>query len=142
MSGSRYGNGRVDIGAPGQNIPYLSPSGSIEFGNGTSEAAIVSGIISVMRSCSPSSSAQEIKKILLDSADTYENLKEYITDGRVLNAGSAIKRVCTNLNKKDMEEVQLPNEFLNNKNIKLNVSTAGKYNRCVNIYNNNLLIDE
>ncbi|HHL9454819.1 S8 family peptidase [Escherichia coli] len=95
VSGSRYGNGWVDIGAPGQNIPYLTPDNTVKVGSGTSEAsAIVSGVLAAMVSCNPNATAQDLKKTLLDTADKYTSLEDEITDGRVLNANKAIKTFC------------------------------------------------
>lgn len=95
ISGSRYGSGWVDIGAPGQNIPYLTPDNTVKVGSGTSEAtAIVSGVLAAMTSCNPNATAQELKKTLLDTADTYPSLQDQITDGKVLNAEKAIKTFC------------------------------------------------
>ena len=95
-SGSRYGKDRVDIGAPGFNIPYLTPSNEMGVGNGTSEAtAIVSGVIAAMSACTPSTSPNRIKEILFKTADKYDHLNEFITEGRVLNAGKALEEICT-----------------------------------------------
>ncbi|EJZ7014689.1 S8/S53 family peptidase [Salmonella enterica] len=95
LTGSRYGSGWVDIGAPGVNIPVLAPDGTIRKGNGTSEsAAIVSGVLAAMASCNPQASAQELKSVLLDTADKFESLADKITEGRVLNAGKAITKFC------------------------------------------------
>lgn len=93
--GSRYGAGRVDIGAPGHNISFLTADREIKIGNGTSEAtAIVSSIVAIMRNCKPHASAKEIKDILLDTADRHDHLSTGITNGRVINAQKAIDRVC------------------------------------------------
>ncbi|EEQ3497003.1 S8/S53 family peptidase [Escherichia coli] len=95
ITGSRYGNGWVDIAAPGQNINYLKPDNTIGVGSGTSEAtAIVSGVLAAMSSCNPRATAQELKKTLLDTADQYSSLADKVTDGRVLNAGKAIESFC------------------------------------------------
>ncbi len=96
VSGSRFGDGRVDIGAPGFNVPFLAPSGKIMTANGTSEAAaIVSGVVAAMNACTPATSPRQIKEILLRTADRHEHLKTMITEGRVLNAGKALEAICT-----------------------------------------------
>jgi subtilisin family serine protease len=57
-TGSRYGKGRVDIGAPGYSIPFLTDDHEVKIANGTSEsAAIVSGVIAIMKSCISDASA-------------------------------------------------------------------------------------
>ncbi|WP_161597757.1 S8/S53 family peptidase [Fluviispira multicolorata] len=105
-TGSRFGKGRVDIGAPGYNIPYLTPSSELKVGNGTSEAtAIVSSIIAVMRSCSANNSAKYFKDLILETADQYEHLKDKITEGRVLNAGKAIEKACHRVRHRKMKEL-------------------------------------
>ncbi len=104
VSGSRFGQDRVDIGAPGFNIPFLTSSGRIARGNGTSEAtAIVSGVVAAMNACTPSTSARQIKEILLSTADRHEHLKTLITEGRVLNAGKALQAICTPVMPSDTE---------------------------------------
>ncbi|KAA0967682.1 S8 family serine peptidase [Pseudomonas sp. ANT_H12B] len=103
VSGSRFGRGWVDIAAPGQNIPYMTPDGAFASGAGTSEAAaIVSGVLAVMASCSPSSSAQALKSTLLETADRYPVLEDKVAQGRVLNAGKAIDMFCS---KAEIEKV-------------------------------------
>ncbi|MFS8929397.1 S8/S53 family peptidase [Escherichia coli] len=95
ITGSRYGDGWVDIAAPGQNINYLTPDNVIGVGSGTSEAtAIVSGVLAAMLSCNSRATAQELKKALLDTADEYSSLADKVTNGRVLNAENAIKSFC------------------------------------------------
>lgn len=94
-SGSRYGKGRVDLGAPGFNIPFLNPEQQIQYANGTSEAAaIVTGVVATIKNCRPHSTASEVKKILIEAADEYPHLYEEITNGKVLNAQKAINKAC------------------------------------------------
>ncbi len=108
-TGSRYGKGRVDIGAPGYSIPFLTDDHEVKIANGTSEsAAIVSGVIAIMKSCISDASASFIKSTLLETADSYEHLKEYITDGKILNAGKAIEKVCEN--EKEIIDVNINND--------------------------------
>ncbi|EHP9687465.1 subtilase AB5 cytotoxin subunit A, partial [Escherichia coli] len=85
VTGSRFGNGWVDIAAPGQNITFLRPDGKTGIGSGTSEAtAIVSGVLAAMVSCNPRATATELKRTLLESADKYPSLADKVTEGRVL----------------------------------------------------------
>ncbi|EEV6494979.1 subtilase AB5 cytotoxin subunit A [Escherichia coli] len=95
ITGSRFGNGWVDIAAPGQNITFLRPDGKTGIGSGTSEAtAIVSGVLAAMVSCNPRATATELKRTLLESADKYPSLADKVTEGRVLNAEKAISMFC------------------------------------------------
>ncbi|EFJ6583334.1 subtilase AB5 cytotoxin subunit A, partial [Escherichia coli] len=95
ITGSRFGNGWVDIAAPGQNITFLRPDGKTGTGSGTSEAtAIVSGVLAAMVSCNPRATATELKRTLLESADKYPSLADKVTEGRVLNAEKAISMFC------------------------------------------------
>ncbi|EFK2076569.1 subtilase AB5 cytotoxin subunit A, partial [Escherichia coli] len=83
VTGSRFGNGWVDIAAPGQNITFLRPDGKTGIGSGTSEAtAIVSGVLAAMVSCNPRATATELKRTLLESADKYPSLADKVTEGR------------------------------------------------------------
>ncbi|WGL60955.1 S8/S53 family peptidase [Pigmentibacter sp. JX0631] len=94
--GSRYSPKRVDIAALGHNVPYLDENGQISYANGTSmSAAIVSGVTAVIWNCRPHATAQEIKQILIETADVYDNLKNYVKEGRVLNSIKAIQNACT-----------------------------------------------
>lgn len=112
ISGSRYGSGWVDIGAPGQNIPYLTPDNTVKVGSGTSEAtAIVSGVLAAMTSCNPNATAQDLKKTLLDTADTYASLQDEITDGKVLNAEKAIKTFCIKSQVTNVNELRSKREL-------------------------------
>ncbi len=120
ISGSRYGKGRVDIGAPGFNIPFLNPEQQIQYGNGTSEAAaIVTGVVAIIKNCRPHSSASEIKNILIEAADEYPHLYEEITNGKVLNAQKAIDKACQENNQTETAqlftyEAMSTNELENN----------------------------
>ena len=93
--GSRYSPKRVDIAALGHNVPYLDENEQISFANGTSmSAAIVSGVTAVIWNCRPHATAQEIKQILIETADKYDSLKNYVKEGRVLNSNKAIQKAC------------------------------------------------
>lgn len=94
-TGSRYGSGRVDIGAPGQNIAVLTPDGEVKPSNGTSEAAaIVSGVAALLKSCNPGATMKAIKQAILVNADKVASLEDKITEGRVLNVARAYNNFC------------------------------------------------
>ena len=78
---SNYGQNNVDIFAPGHEIYSTAPDSKYEAASGTSMAApVVSGVASILRSYFPDLSANKIRKIILQSARTF--------DGKVIKPGS------------------------------------------------------
>ncbi|NEN23108.1 S8 family serine peptidase [Cryomorpha ignava] len=72
---SNYGKKSVDILAPGVDILSLVSGGGVDSYSGTSMAApVVSGIATVLRGAYPNLSANEIKEIILQSADIDKKL--------------------------------------------------------------------
>jgi len=81
--------------APGEDILVLNPDDQAGIGSGTSYATpIVSGTISLLLKYKPDASALEIKDAILKNADTFDHLRKYVKDGRVLNAKRAINNFC------------------------------------------------
>lgn len=65
---SNYGNGNVDVFAPGDDIYSTMPNNSYDFQGGTSMAApAVAGIAALIRSYYPSLSASQVKNVLMQS---------------------------------------------------------------------------
>lgn len=65
---SNYGARSVDVFAPGVTIYSTMPGGVYDFQNGTSMAApVVSGLAAMIRSYYPSLSAEEVKKLIMES---------------------------------------------------------------------------
>lgn len=65
---SNYGKKRVDIFAPGEKIWSTMPGNKYDFDSGTSMAApLVAGIAAIVRSQYPNLTANQVKKILMDS---------------------------------------------------------------------------
>ena len=69
---SNYGKRQVDIFAPGADIYSTIGNNAYEFYDGTSMAApMVSGIATLVRSYYPALTAQQVKRILIDSGLEY-----------------------------------------------------------------------
>lgn len=65
---SNYGKNQVDVFAPGVQIWSTTPNNEYEFQMGTSMAApAVAGVAAMLRSYYPQLSANQVKKILMDS---------------------------------------------------------------------------
>lgn len=73
---SNYGRNNTDLMAPGNNITTLYPENKTLLSEGTSIAApMVSGVAALVWSHFPELTAQQIKKILLESIDYYGNMR-------------------------------------------------------------------
>ena len=142
----------ADIGTKNANDwnDLLNKDHEVKIANGTSEsAAIVSGVIAIMKSCMPDANASFIKSILLETADSYEHLKEYITDGKILNAGKAIETVCKNEKEIIHANINNDNQFKSkiifkhdlNKNEYFESPVTWKIKISNNSYNNFFLTD-
>ncbi len=69
---SNYGKKNVDVFAPGVNIYTTSTNNTYKNVDGTSFAApIVAGVAAVLRSRYPKLKASQVKKIILESGNTY-----------------------------------------------------------------------
>lgn len=95
-TGSNYGSDYVDILSPGQAIPVLSEvEGYARLVGGTSEsAAIVTATASLIVKCKPLASSQEIRDIILSTANYYPNLEYAVDKGKVLNIVATAKKGC------------------------------------------------
>lgn len=94
LSSSNFGAHRVDISAPGENIFSTFPGGRYGYMSGTSQAtAFVSGVAALLLSKNPSLTPQQIKKVILSSADKVPKLTDKVIGGRRLNAYSALKLI-------------------------------------------------
>jgi subtilisin family serine protease len=66
---SNYGQGQVDVFAPGVDILSTVPGGGYEKNSGTSMAApVVSGLAAILMSYYPNLTAADVKRIILSSA--------------------------------------------------------------------------
>ncbi|GAA3522448.1 S8 family peptidase [Aquimarina addita] len=102
---SNYGKINVDVFAPGYNLYTTSPDNKYINESGTSLAApVVSGIAALIRSQYPKLKASEVKKILMDSGNSYSlevtipgkrdspkvPFSELSKSGKVVNAYNAL----------------------------------------------------
>lgn len=92
---SNYGIDFTDIAAPGLT-PVLTEDGTaIEKTFGTSNAAaITSGAVALLKSCSPYASVVELREVILSSASSAETLKGKVDGQRVLNIWQAVQAFC------------------------------------------------
>ena len=66
---SNYGQGAVDLFAPGAGVTSLAPGGGVQTANGTSFAApVVAGVAALVMAYFPDLTAEEVRQVLLDSA--------------------------------------------------------------------------
>jgi subtilisin family serine protease/subtilisin-like proprotein convertase family protein len=88
---SNYGATSVDLGAPGTEILSTAPGHSYQFLSGTSMATPhVAGVAALALSVNPTLTADELKDLLLTSADPLPSLAGVTASGRRLNAASAV----------------------------------------------------
>lgn len=101
-SWSNFGNNIVDILAPGEHIPVAIPIvekkrkvHKATYASGTSfSSPVVAGVAALLAQCNPDSSAQDIKKMILESAYEQDGLKGSIINGKFLNAMKVLKDTC------------------------------------------------
>ena len=73
---SNYGGQQVDLFAPGVDILSTVPGGGYKRESGTSMAApVVSGVAALLMSYYPQLTAADVKRIILESATRYTNLR-------------------------------------------------------------------
>lgn len=102
---SNYGTNSVSIYAPGVSILSTVSTNNYEYWNGTSMAAPhVTGVAALMLSCNPDLPASQLKKLILNSADTITITVPNSSGGtttqnvKKLNAYKAVKSVDINSN--------------------------------------------
>lgn len=126
VQGSNYGSGKVDILAPGHEILSAVPPITAEHspekqhfvwlhvsdhnqkeGNkacdsevaGVSYAVpIIAGLMALMQECNKGITPQSLRNSILDNADQYEHLNDFVTNGRVVNITRTLRSVCYNIN--------------------------------------------
>lgn len=100
---SNFGQGQVDLFAPGYQIKSTLPENTYGKYNGTSMACpMVTGVAALLRSYFPKLSASEVKRIILESATPIDQMVERPSDkklvsfselsrtGAILNAAKAV----------------------------------------------------
>lgn len=87
---SNYGATTVHLAAPGRNILSTVPGG-YEIYSGTSMAAPhVTGVAALLKSASPSLTAQDIKRVILTTTTKLSSLQSKTITGGLLNAHAAL----------------------------------------------------
>lgn len=91
-SSSNYGKDTVDIFAPGELIMSTYPNNQYKYSSGTSMAApFVAGTAALLLEQNEKLSTENLKNIILTSADKYSNFEIYCKEGKVLNSLKAVK---------------------------------------------------
>jgi thermitase len=91
---SNYGAASVDLFAPGVDIVSTFPVDDYRFAWGTSMATPhVSGEAALLLASAPSLSAQELKNLILGTADPRPGLAGLSVSGGRANAGAALRRL-------------------------------------------------
>lgn len=87
-----YGKTRVDLGAPGRGIYSTLSGGGYGWKSGTSMAAPhVAGAAAVLLGENDSLTAADLRRILMDSGDPLDSLKDKTVSGKRLNLANALK---------------------------------------------------
>lgn len=91
LSSSNWGPSHVDVAAPGENIYSTLPGGRYGYMTGTSQAtAFVSGLAALLLSQDPSLKPQQLKSIIIGSADPLAALNGKVAANGRINAYSAL----------------------------------------------------
>ncbi len=89
---SNFGQARVDIFAPGNEIYNSVPQSDYKDLQGTSMAApMVAGVAAMLKSYFPSLTMLEIKEIIFNTATKYPELADKCTTGGVVDVYAAVK---------------------------------------------------
>jgi thermitase len=88
---SNYGATKVHVAAPGESIFSTMPKGRYGYNTGTSQAtAFVSGVAALLLSENPSLKVADLKRIIMNSVDKSDKLKNKVASGGRLNAYKAV----------------------------------------------------
>lgn len=88
---SNWGETKVDLAAPGENILSDLPHGKRGFMTGTSQAtAFVSGVAALILSHKPGLTPEQVKTIIMQSVDPIPGLAHKVASGGRLNAYHAL----------------------------------------------------
>ena len=130
---SNYGKSQVELAAPGENIYSTFLYNGFGKLSGTSmSAAHVSGVAALLLSVNSKLTAQEIKKILVDTVTPLPSLNGKTISGGRINALAALKKVIAQKRVKpfyEYGEVKLPkllsSEFIKPDNVVLGSAVNG-----------------
>lgn len=94
IESSSWGKKHVHVAAPGERIFSALPGENYGYLTGTSQAtAIVTGVAALLLSEKPELKATELRKLIMETVDRVDQLKERVAAGGVVNAHRALKRV-------------------------------------------------
>lgn len=92
LPSSNWGFRHVHVAAPGDNIYSTLPHGHYGYLTGTSQAtAFVSGLAALILSENPKLKPEEVREIVMDSADKIGSLQNKIASGGRINAYQAVR---------------------------------------------------
>ncbi len=84
---SNYGKKTVDVGAPGMSIYSTQPGGGYQIMSGTSMAAPhITGLVALIKAKFPNESMDRIKKRVIYTGDSLDNLSSKLVSGKRANA--------------------------------------------------------
>ena len=89
---SNYGDGTVDLAAPGDNVYSTIPGGAYDWYSGTSMATPhVAGALALAKSQFPSATGMSLKALVLRSVDPKSSLSGRVASGGRLNVDTAVR---------------------------------------------------
>ncbi len=92
LKGTNYGPNSIHIAAPGENILSTSRLNGYDQRSGSSMAApIISGLAALLLSYRPSLTGFQLKNLILEGADQFDQLKGFVKSGRRANAFKSFK---------------------------------------------------
>jgi subtilisin family serine protease len=87
IASSNWGQNKVEVAAPGENIYSTLPNRHLGYMSGTSQAtAFVTGIAAFLLSYDLSLTPQELKEIIVNSVDKFPQLETKVKSGGRVNA--------------------------------------------------------
>ena len=108
---SNFGVKNVDVAAPGVNINSAVPGDQFLSVSGTSQAApYVANIGGDIKDINKALTPFQIKKIIMESVDFREDLKEIVKSGGIVNKSRALKAAEYSLNHEISEAIKMSRE--------------------------------
>lgn len=89
---SNWGQHKVDVSAPGENIFSTLPGGRYGYMTGTSQATpFVSGIATLMLACDPTLKPTQVKQLIVASVNKFPQQEKNSDSGGIVNANNAMQ---------------------------------------------------